>query len=185
MIWIILGLAIWYGAHLLKRWAPAQRASLQERFGDGSKGIISGALVVSIFFFWLGYRQAESVFLWYFPWAVHLNNLLMLIAVALFGLGNSQSRLRGKMRHPMLTGMAVWAVAHLLVNGDLPSLVMFGGLLIWAILAMVVINRAEPEYTPFEGGSAMGDVRLGFITLVVFGVIAGIHSLIGPWPFPS
>ncbi|MEL7345849.1 MAG: NnrU family protein, partial [Pseudomonadota bacterium] len=124
MIWILLGLAIWYGAHFFKRWAPDQRAAMSDRLGDGSKGVIAGALVVSIVLFWWGYRQAEVVSLWSFPWAVHLNNLLMIIAVILFGLGSSKSRFRAKMRHPMLTGFAVWAFAHLLVNGDLASLVM-------------------------------------------------------------
>lgn len=185
MIWIIIGLAIWYGAHLFKRWAPAQRAALTERMGDASKGVIAGALALSIFFFWLGYRQAEVVPLWYFPWAVHLNNLLMIIAVILFGLGSSKSRFRSKLRHPMLTGFAVWAVAHLLVNGDLASLVLFGGLLVWAILEIPVINRAEPDYTPYEGGSLAGDIRLLIISTVVFSVIAGLHMLLGPWPFPS
>ena len=185
MIWIILGLAIWCGAHLLKRWAPNQRAAMTERMGDASKGVIAGALALSIFFFWLGYRQAEVVPLWYFPWAVHLNNLLMIIAVILFGLGSSKSRFRSKMRHPMLTGFAVWAFAHLLVNGDLASLVMFGGLLVWAIIEIPVINRAEPDYVPYEGGSVAGDIRLLIISLVVFSVIAGLHMLLGPWPFPS
>lgn len=185
MIWLIVGLVLWYGAHLLKRWAPSRRAALSERMGDASKGVIAATLAVAIFFFWLGYRQAEVVALWYFPWAIHVNNLLMIFAVVLFGIGSSKSRLRSKMRHPMLTGASVWAVAHLLVNGDLASLVLFGGLLIWAQLEIVVINRAEPDYVPFEGGTTAGDVRLILISVVVFAAIAGIHSLVGPWPFPS
>jgi len=185
MIWIVLGLAIWFGAHLLKRWAPAQRAAMTDKMGDASKGVIAGALALSIFFFWLGYRQAEVVPLWFFPWAVHLNNLLMIIAVILFGLGSSKSRARGWLRHPMLTGALVWAVAHLLVNGDLASLVMFGGLLVWSILTVQVINRAEPDYIPYAEGTAAGDVKLLGISAVVFTVIALVHWLLGVWPFPG
>ena len=85
----------------------------------------------------------------------------------------------------MLTGMIVWAVAHLLVNGDWASVVLFGTLAIWAVAEMLVINAKEPVYHRFEGGSMGGTVRLCVITLVVFAVIAGIHAWIGYWPFPG
>ncbi|MEL7345327.1 MAG: NnrU family protein, partial [Pseudomonadota bacterium] len=67
----------------------------------------------------------------------------------------------------------------------LASLVMFGGLLVWAIIEIPVINRAVPDYVPYEGGSAAGDIRLLVISLVVFSVIAGLHMVLGPWPFPG
>ena len=57
----------------------------------------------------------------------------MLVAVALIGAGHSKGRARGWLRHPMLTGVVVWAVAHLLVNGDVASLVLFGWLGLWAV----------------------------------------------------
>ena len=72
----------------------------------------------------IGYKAADDVPLWDLGgWAVNVNNALMLVAVAFIGTGNSKSRLREKIRHPMLTGVLVWVVAHLLVNGDLASLV--------------------------------------------------------------
>jgi hypothetical protein len=107
----------------------------------------------------------------------------MIAAVALFGLGSSKSRLRKHMRHPMLTGVIVWALAHLLVNGDTASLVLFGWLAIWAVAEMILINRAEPDYTPYVGGSAAGDIRLLVITLIIYGVIAGVHTWLGYFPF--
>ena len=132
----------------------------------------------------IGYRGAFGEFYWGPSAATTgINNLLMLLAVALFGLGSSKSRLRSKMRHPMLTGVVVWAVAHLLVNGDTASFILFGWLAIWALAEMVVINRAEPDYTPYEGGSKAGDIRLAVISLVVYGVISGIHIWLGYNPF--
>jgi len=85
----------------------------------------------------------------------------------------------------MLTGVVVWAVAHLLVNGDLPSVVLFGGLGLWAIISMMIINRAEPNYEPFDGGTVQGDIRLAVITLVLFAVIVGIHTWLGVPPVGS
>ncbi len=184
MTLLILGLVLWTAAHLFKRVAPAARASMQDRMGDGSKGVIALVLVASMVLMVIGYRGADTSFLWGRSAATTgINNLLMLVAVALFGVGNSKSRLRPKFRHPMLWGTFIWAASHLLVNGDTASLVLFGWIAIWALVEMQMINRAEPDYVPYEGGSAAGDVRLFIITLVLYGVIAGIHTFLNYNPF--
>ena len=184
MTLLIIGLLLWIGAHLFKRLAPGPRAAMQDRMGDASKGVIALVLVGSIVLMVIGYRAADSAFLWgRSPATTGINNLLMLVSVALFGLGNSKSRLRKKMRHPMLTGVIVWAAAHILVNGDTASLVLFGGMTVWALLEMALINRADPQFVPYEGGSVAGDIKLGIITIVVFAVIAAIHTWLGYNPF--
>ncbi|NNJ68539.1 MAG: hypothetical protein HKP54_10940 [Boseongicola sp.] len=184
MTLLILGLLLWSFVHFFKRLAPSGRAAMQDKMGDAAKGVIAILLVISVILMVIGYRGAPPDFLWGRSAATTgINNLLMLASVALFGLGSSKSRLRKKMRHPMLTGVVVWAASHLLVNGDTASIVLFGGLTIWALAEMVLINRAEPDYTPYDGGSAAGDIRLGVITLVVYGIIAGIHTWLGYYPF--
>lgn len=186
MILLSLGLALWIGAHLFKRIAPDARAAMTDRMGEASKGVIALALVLSIVLMVIGYRAADFVHVYVPPsWGIHLNNLLMLLAVLLLGLGHSKSRIRGMMRHPMLTSVVVWSVAHLLVNGDLASLVLFAVLAAWALAEMVVINSAEPDYVPAEPGTAAGDVRLAIITVVTFAIISGIHAWLGYWPFPG
>jgi uncharacterized membrane protein len=183
MIWLVLGLALWIAAHVFRRVAPAARAALHERMGGASKGLVAAALALSVVLMVIGYRWSAFVPVWTPPaWGVHLNNLLMVVAVVLFGVGNSKSRLRGIMRHPMLIGFATWCVAHLLVNGDLSSIVMWGVLLVWALAEIRLINASEPPPPPYEGGSVAGDVRLGLISLVVFVVIVAIHGWLGPWP---
>ncbi|GAA3863030.1 NnrU family protein [Celeribacter arenosi] len=181
MILLILGVLLWSGAHLFKRLAPDARA----RMGDKAKGPVALALALSLVFMVVGYRGAETYDLYALPgWTVHLNNLLMVIAVVLLGLGNSKSRLRAKMRHPMLTGVIVWGVAHLLTNADAASFVLFGAMIIWAATEMVLINRQVHSYVPYDGGSPKGDMRLALISLAVFIVIAGLHWWIGVYPFP-
>jgi uncharacterized membrane protein len=180
MTLLVLGLLLWWGAHVFKRLAPQRRAAM----GDAGKGVVAIVSLAAIVLMVFGYRAAEPTPLWYLGWAVHLNNLLMVIAIVLLGVGSSKSRLRGKMRHPMLTGAIVWAVAHLLVNGDVPSLVLFGGLGLWAITSMILINRAEPAPQPYNEGSVQGDVRLFVISAVVFVVIVLVHGWLGPSPFP-
>ena len=177
---LCLGLVLWVAGHLFKRTAPDLRAGM----GNAGKGlaalVILGGLVLMI----MGYRGAEFVNLWFPPaWTVHLNNLLMLVAVFVYGMSATKGRLRGRMRHPQLTAVKIWAVAHLLVNGDLASVVLFGGLLAWAVLEVIVINRSEVWLRP-EPGPARKDILLVVITLVMFGAIAGIHVWLGVWPFP-
>ena len=186
MTLLIPGLLLWSGAHLLKRLAPGVRVFLDNKMGGGAKGLIAVLILLSVVLMVLGYRSADGAFYWGRSAAtVGINNILMVIAVVLFGVGNSKSRLRGKMRHPMLTGLIVWGVAHLLVNGDTPSFVLFGGLIAWAVLEMILVNRAEHEYVPYDGGSRAGDIRLAVISVVVFAVIAAIHAWLGYNPFGS
>lgn len=179
---LILGVLLWSLPHLFKRLAPDARAKL----GDKGKGLVALGIFAGIILMVIGYRSSETIFVWSPPlWTVHMNNLLMFIAVVLFGIGNSKSRWRAKMRHPMLTGVLVWAVAHLLVNGDLSSIVLFGSMGLWAIVEMQLINKQVHDYVPYAGGSAKGDLRLVLISIAVFVVIALIHMWIGPSPFPG
>lgn len=181
MILLILGLALWWAAHLFKRVAPEKHAAL----GDKVKGPVALTLVLSIVLMVIGYRGWFSVQIWSPPlWMTHVNNTLMLLSILLFGMASTSGRLRGRLRHPMLMGFGAWCLAHLLVNGDLASIVLWGGLWVWAIVEVKVINAAEPKWNRPEPGQAKGDVKLVVISLVLFAVITGIHGWIGPSPFP-
>lgn len=185
MTLLLVGIALWIVAHLFKRILPGARAAMQDRMGNGSKGVIALILLVGIVLMVIGYRGADFIYVYDPPgWGMHLNNLLMLIAVILLGAGNSKGRLRAALRHPMLTGVLIWAIGHLLVNGDLASLILFGAMGVWAILEMLVINATEKDWQRPEPGPVKGDIRLLIISVVVYAVIAGIHMLVGPSPFP-
>ncbi|KMK66352.1 NnrU family protein [Puniceibacterium sp. IMCC21224] len=176
---LIIGLALWVLAHFFKRLMPAQRAKM----GNAGKGGVAAVILVSLVLIILGYRAAEFVVVWSPPgFLTHLNNLMMLGAVFLYGMSATTGRLRGKLRHPQLLAVTVWAVAHLLVNGDLASIALFGTMLIWAQAEIALINRAEPWRRP-EPGPAKKDIILVVITLVMFGLIAAIHTWLGVSPF--
>jgi uncharacterized membrane protein len=177
---LILGLILWTVSHLFKRLAPGLRAKLGNTPGKMVVTVLSLAAVVLMV---VGYRRAELDPIYTpLPGMGHLNNLLMLIAVFLIGVPHGKGRVKAMLRHPMLTSVIIWAVAHLLVNGDLASIVLFGGLGLWAIASMVLINAQESWTRPAPGGlrsDAIGVV----ITLVVYAVIAGIHIWLGYNPF--
>ncbi len=187
MTWLVLGVALWVGAHLFKSMAPAARSALDARLGAGpARGVFAAAIGLGLVLMILGYRAAPYVGLWTPPaWGIHLNNLLMLVAVFLFALSHSRGTLRGRLRHPMLLSVMVWAVAHLLVNGDLASLILFGGLGLWAFADRLAINAANPAWTPKAPGTTAGDIRWVVISLVVFGLAAAIHTWLGYYPFPQ
>ncbi|SDY39728.1 NnrU family protein [Citreimonas salinaria] len=177
---LILGLALWVLGHMFKRIAPERRA----RMGDGGKGLFAAFILGGVVLMVIGYRGTDMIKVWYAPaFLVHVNNLLMLLAIFVFGMSATTGRLRGVMRHPQLTAVKIWAVAHLLVNGDLASIILFGGLLLWAVAEVIVINRSEDWVRPARG-EPKGDVKLVIITLVAFAAIAAIHAWLGVWPFP-
>jgi uncharacterized membrane protein len=131
-----------------------------------------------------GYRMADFIPIWTPPaFLTGINNLLMLAAFFLIGMSATKGRLKGWMRHPMLLAVKVWALAHLMVNGDLASIVLFGGMLAWAVVSVILINRAEPEYVRPEPGPASKDILLVVISIVTFVIAAVIHLALGVNPF--
>lgn len=184
MYWVILlaGIALWWGAHLFKRVAPEQRA----RLGDAGKGLVALALVASIVLMWLGYRNLDFVAVYWPPaWMVHVNNLLMLIAIFMMSPAGKRGKILSRLRHPMLTGFGLWAFGHLLVNGDLASILMFGGLLAWAVATTRIINTAAPDWQPGTEGTYARDAMFAAGSVVLLGVIGAIHTWLGVWPFPG
>ncbi len=183
MTLLILGLLIWVAAHYFKRLMPALRAAL----GNAGKGFVAVGIFAGLVLMILGYRAADFIPVWSPPaFMVHINNLLMLLAFWVYGSGAAKSAKvwpGHKIRHPQLTAFKIWATAHLLVNGDLASIVLFAGLLGWAVGEVILINKAEPDWTPSEHAGAQGYIKHAIISLVIFTVVVGIHIWLGVWPF--
>lgn len=176
---LIAGLALWVAAHFLKRVAPAARA----RMGNAGKGLVALLVIGSIVLMVLGYRAAPFVPVWEPPTALrHVNNLLMILAFYVYGVGAAKGLASARIRNPQLTGFSIWAIAHLLVNGDLAAIVLFGGLLAWAIAEIIVLNRSQPWQRP-EAVSIRGDFVALIIGLFLMSAAAGVHLWLGVNPF--
>lgn len=176
MLLLVLGVALWSVAHLFKRLAPARRAKL----GNGGKALVAVAVLASVVLMVVGYQSAESQYFWgRSPAMVGINNLLVLLAVYLMVAATTKSWITGKVRHPQLTAVKAWAVGHLLVNGDTASFVLFGGLLAWAVVSVILIGKQDGK-PPFSAQSSAGrEVATSVATVVVFGGIAYAHMYLG------
>lgn len=179
MFVLILGVALWWAAHLLKRLAPGLRSRL-------GRGGVAAALLISVLLMILGYRMADGPYWWGAGAPLKgINNLLVLGAFYLFAADGMKTRIARRMRHPQLTGLAIWAFAHLLPNGDLPSFILFGGLGIWALVEMAVLNRARPGWTPPASGDvpARKDLFALLGAVVALLIVGLIHAWLGYNPF--
>lgn len=182
MLILILGVALWWAPHLWKRLVPDHRA----QYGGKGRGLVTGLLLLSVILMVWGYRTADGPVWWGpSPALKGINNLLVLIAVYLFAAAGMKTAITRRIRHPQLLGFALWAFAHLLVNGDLASFILFGGLMLWALVSIAIINRAEPGWNPstqpVAGRRKEAMAIIG--TLVVYAVIALVHTWLGYNPF--
>lgn len=177
---LILGVIAWSGGHLWKRLAPASR----EAWGEKGKGLVSVLSLGGIVLMVLGYRWADAPVLWQGPaFLVHVNNLLMLLVFYLFAASGMKTGITRVIRHPQLTAVKTWAVAHLLVNGSLADVILFGGLLAWAVVSVILINRANRTWTrPAPAGMAKEAIAAGS-ALVLLYLIGTLHGWLGVWPY--
>ena len=117
---IIAGVLIWSIVHLMKSVTPGLRGSIQGAIGEGPhKGLVAILILTSVGLMIFGWRSTNAEFVYDAPtWGRHLNMLLMLVAVYLIAIAQGKSRIKQWIRHPMLTGVLIWAIGHLLANGD-------------------------------------------------------------------
>ncbi|MEL6578064.1 MAG: NnrU family protein [Pseudomonadota bacterium] len=182
---LILGLALWFVSHLAKPMALPFRTKIVEKAGEGAAKISMLVLTFAAIglMIW-GYKGADFINIWFPPaWTVHLNNLLMLIAVVVYFAGGLKGHVASWIRHPQLTGVKIWAVAHLLVNGDLASVILFGGLLAWAVVALIMINKRDGKGPKPEPQGLKANLIHAGISVVAFLVITGVHNWAGVYPF--
>lgn len=182
MFLMILGLILWTGAHYFNRLAPNARA----RMGNAGRGLVAVLVLASIAAMIFGYKWAPTITVWSPPsFLTHLNNLLMLVAFYVY---LSTAALPGKVwiaskiKNPQLTGVKIWALAHLLVNGDLASIILFGGLLGWAVGSVILIKRGGDTFDRTRA-PIKSEARFAIIAVLVFAIVAVLHGLVGPSPF--
>ena len=191
MTLLILGLVLFLGVHSTRivadGWRGAQLARLGERAWKGLYSLISIAAFIVLVW---GYGQArqQPVVLWSPPlWTRHAAALLMLAsALLLVAAYVPRNAFKARLHHPMLLAVQLWAVAHLLANGSLADVLLFGAFLVWAVLDFGSARRrdriAHTVYAPGTTAGTQTTVGIGVIAWAVFAF--WLHGpLIGVRPF--
>jgi uncharacterized membrane protein len=184
---LVLGLVVFLGTHVFSM-ARQPRAAVIRKIGEGPyKGLYSLLSLAGIVLISVGYgqyRQAGYVPVWDPPvWTRHLALLLVWFAFVFVAAAYLPGRIRRTLKHPMLAGVKVWALAHLLANGDLGSILLFGAILAWAVAARISVKRrdeAVPHGAPLEPPSGLRNdalaVAIGTVAYLAF--VVWLHPLL-------
>lgn len=187
MTLLVLGVLLWSVLHFIPSLARPLRSSLIESMGDGTYRIVfSLGVVASIVLMVLGWRSGVQTAVYDPPaWGPPLGSLLILVAFIFIGLAHAKTNVKRFVRHPQLTGMVLWAIGHLLANGDNLSLVLFGGMGLWALIEMPLINNREGLWQKPDPVPLTSELRPLLTGIVVFVVIFAAHPyLFGVSPIP-
>ena len=191
MIYLIAGLLLFLGIHSTRLVADNWRTRTRARLGEMPfKGLYSLLSLAGFVLLVWGYGVArqQPVVLWNPPTGMrHLAALLTLISFVLLAAAQVPgNRIKARLHHPMVLGTKVWAFAHLLANGTLADVVLFGSFLVWAIVLFAASRRRDRReqavYAAGTAGATVIAVAAGVIAWVVFAF--WLHRiLIGVAPF--
>src|SRR5215475_6571243 len=181
---LVLGLVAFLGAHVFVT-LRARRAALIKRIGEGPyKGLMALVSLAGLILIGYGfgqYRVTQWVEIWQPPhWTFYITQILMwpasICVVAAYSRGNIWRRLK----HPMLVGVKTWAVAHLVSNGDLGSIVLFGSILAWAVYDRITLKRrSDPGAPSIPAGGLRNDIIalvIGTLLYLALGLV--FHPLV-------
>jgi uncharacterized membrane protein len=188
---LILGLVIFLGVHSVRLFAEPWRAAQFARLGEHRwKGLYSIVSVIGFVLIVWGYAVARrsAVLLWTPAiGARHLTALLIAIAFILIAAAYVPgNRIKRAVGHPMYAGVALWAIAHLLANGTVNAVILFGAFLVWAAAGFLIWRRRDRDAgVQYPAGTTAGDLKAIVGGLVVWAVFAFLlHGwLIGVRPF--
>nr|WP_276573426.1 MULTISPECIES: NnrU family protein [unclassified Bradyrhizobium] len=169
---MILGLVLFFASHIFTTRRKA-RAQAIARLGEGTYKLLYSAVSLAglalIIWGYAHYRSSGWIDVWYPPKAMkHIALALMLPAVILVVASYMRGRIYATLKHPMLAGIKLWAAAHLLANGDLGSIVLFGSFLAWAVYDRISLKaRTDAGAPPIPVGGPTND-----LIAVAVGVVA-------------
>ena len=191
MTLLIIGLAIFLGGHSVRifadHWRQRQIARLGEKKWKLGIALLS-AVGLALIVWGYGVAREAPVVLWNPPAGMrHLAALLTLIAfIFLAAAYVPRNHIKARFHHPMVLGVKIWAFAHLLANGTLADLLLFGSFLAWAVLSFIAARRRDRAAgTTYSTGTAKGTsitVAVGIVAWAAFAF--WLHGLlIGVRPF--
>src|SRR6266508_1220536 len=192
LVVLVSGLVLFLGPHAFVS-MRAQRASLIGRYGEGTyKVLFSFIALVGLTLIGVGfarYRAFGWIDVWYpLTWTRHLAIALMWPAVVLVVAAYIPGHIKRTTKHPMLAGVKLWAFAHLIANGDVGSIVLFGSILVWAVFDRISLkHRTDPGAPPMPVGGLTNDLLAVIVGTIVYLALAFVFhpAIIGVPVFGS
>jgi uncharacterized membrane protein len=179
---LVAGLLLFLGPHVLTTFRK-RRQGVIDRIGEnvykGVYSLVSLAGVVLMFYGYAEYRATGWINVWNPPaWTRHVAVALIWPAMICLVATYSPGRIKTALKHPMLVGLKLWALAHLLANGDLGSMVLFGSLLAYAVFDRISLKRRTDAGAP--------PIPVGGLRNDVIAVVGGtaLYVLLGWWFHP-
>jgi uncharacterized membrane protein len=176
MTQLLIGLVLLIGVHLIPS-IPAMRQQLAARLGEWPyKGAFSLLSLIGLYLIILGMGKAPNIQLWQPPdWGRLVPQALMLPVFILLVAAYVPGNLKRLTPNPMLWGVTLWSVSHLLANGDLPSVILFAALGLYALYAMFSANRRGAKPIA-ERGPILGDAVALLSGVVLYALIFLNHA---------
>ena len=176
---LVLGLAIFIANHLFVTMRGARAAAIARLGLNAYRGLFSLVSLVGIaLIVWgfVAYRAHGWIDVWHPPRMMkHITEALMLPAVILVVASYIRGRIYAMLKHPMLAGVKLWAFAHLLANGDLGSIILFGSVLAWAVFDRISLKRrADAGAPPIPVDGVRNDVIAVVVGVVAYLALGGL-----------
>jgi uncharacterized membrane protein len=177
---LIAGMLLWSGVHLIPSLGRPLRSRLIDRHGEQKyQGLFALGILASLALIIFGWRSTPPDPVYSTPtWGRLAAIVLVYPALVLFVGSGMPTNLKRFLRHPQLTGVFVWSAGHLLANGDTRSIVLFGGMGVWSIIAMQTINRRDGEWIKPKSSPAIADLMMLGIAAIAYGVLLFAHPYI-------
>ena len=159
MTLFVLGLIVFFGSHFFAAIARGPREAMVKKLGAGPyKGLYSLVAIAGFALIIIGWRDADASVIYSAPaWMRHVTYLLVLLALILLASAYlPKGKIAAAAKHPMLAAVKLWAFGHLLVNGDVRSILLFGSFLAFAVIDRIAVKKRN-EPTP-TAGPASNDV---------------------------
>ncbi len=175
---LVLGIILFCLVHLFPAMLPAAKAALQEKLGENPyRGLFSLLIVGSLVVIVLGWKAATPAVVYAPPLPPNaLSSLLIFLGLVLFFASQTNGNIKRFIRHPQMTGTILWGIAHLLVNGDSRSVALFGGLTIWAILEILLINKRDGAWQRPGSAALKYDIIPLVVGAIAFAAVMHFHA---------
>lgn len=177
MLTLTFGLCLFIAAHSARE--LGLRSHLRARFGTTLyKSTLALGVVLSIALIVIGKSNASFIQVWVPPFNLRsITHLFMISSCILVAAGNlPASYTRSLMLHPMLAGVIVWGGAHLLANGDLASIVLFGSISLWALFKFIYLERHKDSHAALPRPSLVWDAAAIFLGMIAYIVLLLFHG---------